>query len=161
MWTRRKPSFCREKKKEWKETYLCYFYELTFYFFLCEICIASWESDASGIICPRVHFSDNDTAGMLITTHCVGDLNVSWAQLWFCVHLLLVTAGNLQRWRSWLTIDPLMCTPPCSDQRGLTALSLFSCAVRGEWYWAANTEVLFEGHWFRQLRCNSSARLSQ
>lgn len=94
-------------KKEWKKTQIYYLYELTFCIPLCEICIASWEIDVSGITCTRVHFSDNNTAGMLIATHGPGDLTVSWAQMWCCLHLLLVTAGNLHKLKGLIDYWPI------------------------------------------------------
>lgn len=88
--------------------------------------MANWGG-VSGIGYPRVHFSDNDTAGMLITTHCAGDLNVSWAQMWFSVSYwslreLFSAAGADWLLTYWFAHHPAV-------QGGLTAPLLFSSVV--------------------------------
>lgn len=88
--------------------------------------MANWGG-VSGIRYPRVDFSDNDTAGMLITTHCAGDLNVSWAQMWFSVSYwslreLFSAAGADWLLTYWFAHHPAV-------QGGLTAPLLFSSVV--------------------------------
>lgn len=70
------------QEKERKSSQLCfifiiYYYELVLSLSLCEISIACLESEVCVAMCPQVHFADNYTAGVLVASHCAGNLNVS------------------------------------------------------------------------------------
>lgn len=67
------------------------------------------------------------------------------------LYLLLGHCGNTSCWRSWLTIDPAICTSPCSTG-AKDSSSLCSALLQ---YKDANTGVLFEECLFRQLSTSS------